>query len=185
MRGMITMLDDYPDRVVVATLPSTHGHADGVDVILYDTFNLYLADGQELTHLLHETDAKVLILSRDLRPDLHALAYSLGATAWISMGAHADDLVRSIELTAAGEPTREPQSDRQGTGAGLTTREIEVLKLIAQGLSNQDIAEKLSVSVNTLKTHIRQVYRKIRVTTRSQAVSWAITHGLASPDELL
>ncbi|MEI7058156.1 response regulator transcription factor [Nocardioides sp. CCNWLW239] len=182
MRGLTTMLADYPDRLVVAALPSVRSRAPGVDVILYDTLGLHLADGSDLVHLLQETDAKVLIFSRDMRPDLRAKAYSLGARAWVSMSVHAGELVRAIELTAAGEPLEE-REDRLGTVAGLTTREVEVLALITQGLSNKDIAEKLVVSGNTLKSHIRQAYRKIEVTTRSQAVSWAITHGFAPPDE--
>ncbi|MER6973543.1 response regulator transcription factor [Nocardioides sp. NPDC000445] len=182
MRGIISMLADFPDRVVVTALPSVRSRAPGVDVILYDTFGLYLSDGSDLQHLLHETDAEVLIFSRDMRPDLRAQAYSLGAHAWVSMSVHAGELVRSIELTAAGEPIGEHE-DRMGTLAGLSTREVEVLALITQGLSNKEIAAKLVVSVNTLKSHIRQAYRKIEVTTRSQAVSWAITHGFAPPDE--
>ncbi|WP_328531451.1 response regulator transcription factor [Nocardioides sp. NBC_00368] len=182
MRGLTTMLADYPDRLVVTALPSVRSKAPGVDVILYDTLGLHLADGSDLVHLLQETDAKVLIFSRDMRPDLRVKAYSLGAQAWVSMSVHAGDLVRTIEMTAAGEPIVE-REDRLGTVAGLTTREVEVLALITQGLSNKDIADKLVVSVNTLKSHIRQAYRKIEVTTRSQAVSWAITHGFAPPDE--
>lgn len=182
MRGLISMLADYPDRLVVTALPSVRSRAPGVDVILYDTFGLYLSDGADLRHLLHETDAEVLIFSRDMRPDLRAQAYSLGARAWVSMSVHAGELVRSIELAAAGQPLGEHE-DRMSTVAGLSTREVEVLALITQGLSNKEIAEKLVVSVNTLKSHIRQAYRKIDVTTRSQAVSWAITHGFAPPDE--
>ncbi|MGY0390238.1 response regulator transcription factor [Nocardioides sp. WG-D5] len=182
MRGLTTMLADYPDRLVVTALPSVRSKAPGVDVILYDTLGLHLADGSDLVHLLQETDANVLIFSRDMRPDLRVKAYSLGAKAWVSMSVHAGELVRAIEMTASGEPIGE-REDRLGTVAGLTTREVEVLALITQGLSNADIAEKLVVSVNTLKSHIRQAYRKIEVTTRSQAVSWAITHGFAPPDE--
>lgn len=182
VRGLVSMLTDFPDRVVVTALPSVRSRAPGVDVILYDTYGLYLSDGADLKHLLHETDAEVLIFSRDMRPDLRAQAYSLGARSWVSMSVHAGDLVRSIELAAAGEPIGEHE-DRISTLAGLSTREVEVLALITQGLSNKEIAEKLVVSVNTLKSHIRQAYRKIDVTTRSQAVSWAITHGFAPPDE--
>jgi DNA-binding NarL/FixJ family response regulator len=182
MRGLTTMLADYPDRLVVTALPAVRSRAPGVDVILYDTLGLHLADGSDLVYLLRETDAKVLIFSRDMRPDLRVKAYSLGAEAWVSMSVHAGELVRAIELTASGEPLGE-REDRLGTVAGLTTREVEVLALITQGLSNKDIAAKLVLSVNTLKSHIRQAYRKIEVSTRSQAVSWAITHGFAPPDE--
>ncbi|MEU0315711.1 response regulator transcription factor [Nocardioides sp. NPDC006273] len=181
MRGLTTMLADYPDHLVVTALPAVRTKAPGVDVILYDTLGLHLTDGSDLQFLLSETDAQVLIFSRDMRPDLRAKAYSLGAKAWVSMSVHAGELVRTIELAAAGEPIGEHE-DRLATVAGLTTREVEVLALITQGLSNKDIADKLVVSANTLKSHIRQAYRKIDVTTRSQAVSWAITHGFAPSD---
>lgn len=182
VRGLTTMLADFPDRVVVTALPAVRSKAPGVDVILYDTLGLHLSDGSDLEHLLNRTDARVLIFSRDMRPDLRAKAYSLGARAWVSMSVHAGDLVHSIELTAAGVPITE-QVDRMGAAAGLTTREVEVLALITQGLSNSEIAAKLVLSTNTLKSHIRQTYRKIDVTSRSQAVSWGITHGFAPPDE--
>ena len=183
VRGLTAMLADYPDRLIVAALPAVWGKATGVDVIVYDTFGLYLGDGSDLEHLLHETDAKVLIFSRDIRPDLRVKAYAMGARSWVSMSTHAGDLVHSIELTAAGQVTDEPE-DQIGTLAGLTTRETDVLALITQGLSNKNIANNLMLSMNTLKSHIRQIYRKINVTTRSQAVSWAITHGFAPPDEI-
>lgn len=180
VRGVITMLADYPDRVAVAALPSEDTPAADVDVIVYDTIGLHVAvEGCELSHLMDETDAKVLLLSRDTRPDLRARAYVLGVgiQQWVPMSVHAADLVHSIELIAAGEPLDESQDDPSGTVDGLTAREIEILGLIAQGLSNQDIAGKLAVSTNTLKSHIRLTYHKIEVTSRSQAVTWAITHG--------
>ena len=182
MRGVTTMLADFPDRLVVTALPAVRSKAPGVDVIVYDALGLHLGDGTDLEHLLHETDAEILVLSRETRPDLRAQAASLGATSWVAMGVHAGDLVRSIELAAAGDPVGE-QEPEVGVAAGLTTRELEVLALITQGLSNKEIAAKLVLSLNTLKSHIRQAYRKIDVTSRSQAVSWAITHGLAPSDQ--
>lgn len=182
MRGLTVMLADYPDRLSVAALPSAHGEGAGVVVILYDTLCLRFTDGSDLQRLLQETAARVLIFSRDCRPDLRVKAYSLGAHAWVSMSVHASELARAIEITATGEPIGDHE-DPLGTIAGLTAREVEVLALITQGLSNKEIAAKLVLSDNTLKSHIRQAYRRIEVTNRSQAVSWAITHGFAPPDE--
>lgn len=68
-RGITSMLDDYPDRVAVTALPSAHSDTTGIDLIVYDTYGLFLDGERELAHLLHETDAKVLIYSRDLHPD--------------------------------------------------------------------------------------------------------------------
>jgi DNA-binding CsgD family transcriptional regulator len=61
---------------------------------------------------------------------------------------------------------------------GLSTREAEILALIATGHSNLEIAERCFLSINTVKSYVRTTYRKIGVQTRAQAVAWAIHHGL-------
>ena len=65
--------------------------------------------------------------------------------------------------------------------AGLSHREAEVVSLIVQGLSNDQIAEQCYLSLNTVKTYVRSAYRKMDVTTRAQAVAWGIENGL-KPD---
>ena len=62
---------------------------------------------------------------------------------------------------------------------GLTPREQEVLTLITQGLTNQEIADLAYLSINSVKTYVRSAYRKIGVTRRSQAVSWGLRAGIA------
>lgn len=179
-RGLTAMLADYPDRVIVTALPSVWTKAAGVEVILYDTLGLHANDGAELEHLTRETEAKILVFSRDMRPDLRARALAFGLP-WVSMSIRAQELVEAIELVAAGESLPE-QTERVADGAGLSPREIEALALIAQGLANKEIADKLFLTTNTLKSHIRQAYRKIGVGSRAQAVAWAIQHGFAPPD---
>lgn len=70
-----------------------------------------------------------------------------------------------------------PASGRPGW-IELSPREYEVLDLIVDGLSNQEIADHLFLGVNTIKTYVRTAYRKIRVTRRPQAVRWGLLHGL-------
>lgn len=65
----------------------------------------------------------------------------------------------------------------------LSPRERDVLSLIGDGLSNAEISERLFLTVNTVKTHIKSAYRKIGVDRRSQAVIWAYTHGLVDLEE--
>lgn len=181
-RGLTAMLSDYPDRVTVVALPSVYSPANGVDVVLYDTLGLHQSDGADLDHLIHHTGARVLVFSRDMRPDLRARAIARGADAWISMSSHAADLVEAIERVAQGKPLEE-QADWIGQEAALSPREVEVLALVTQGLSNQEIAERLYLTINTLKSHIRQAYKKIGVTSRAQAVAWCMQHGFAPPDD--
>lgn len=181
-RGLTAMLADCPDRVIVTVLPSVRSRAHGVDVVLYDSIGLHNNDGADLEHLIRNTDAKVLVYSRDMRPDLRARALAMGADAWVSMSARAADLVEAIELTAAGKPLPD-QEERVGQEVGLSPREVEILALITQGLPNHDIAARLYLTINTLKSHIRSTYRKIGATSRSQAVAWAMQHGFAPPDD--
>lgn len=180
-RGLTAMLADYPDRVIVTAIPGARSTARGVDLVLYDSICLHNDDGSELDHLIQNTGAKVLFYSRDMRPDLRALAMGKGVTAWVSMSARSKELMDAIELAAAGKAVPE-QVERLGHGVGLSPREIEILALIAQGLSNQLIVERLHLTINTLKSHIRSMYRKIGVSSRAQAVAWAMGHGFAPPD---
>ncbi len=183
-RGLVAMLADYPDRVVVTALSGTRSRAVGVDVIVYDTLGLHDAEGtgeDELDHLLHRTAAKVLVLSRDMRPDLRSRALAMGCEAWISMSVRAPEMVTAIERTAFGRPLPE-QPERLGVRHQLTPRQVDVAALIAQGLSNHEIAERLHLSENTLKSHIRELYRKIGAGSRGQAVAWALQHGFSGPD---
>jgi two-component system, NarL family, response regulator LiaR len=77
------------------------------------------------------------------------------------------------------QPSRQPQSDPDG----LTEREIDVLRLIAQGLTNQEIADNLVISVPTVRTHINHLLSKLNLTNRSQAILYALRHNIASLDE--
>jgi DNA-binding NarL/FixJ family response regulator len=70
-----------------------------------------------------------------------------------------------------------------GQALGLSERESEVLALICQGLSNDDITKRAYLSINTVKTYIRTLYRKIGVTSRTQAVLWGLDHGF-EPDRI-
>jgi DNA-binding NarL/FixJ family response regulator len=71
--------------------------------------------------------------------------------------------------------------DWPGKDLGLSAREAEIIALITQGLSNQDIAERSYLSINSVKTYIRTAYRKMGVASRSQAVLWGVRNGF-QPD---
>ncbi|TMK64273.1 MAG: HD domain-containing protein [Actinobacteria bacterium] len=82
-------------------------------------------------------------------------------------------------LTAAGHPTRR----RREWPAGLTTREVEVLRLLARGLSNKQVAERLVISRKTVDNHVEHIYTKIGVSNRARASLFAVRHGLMAPVE--
>lgn len=175
-RGLAAMLSDYPHRVVVAAVGNGHAQIPDVEVVLYDALGLHNNDGSELERLIKETSAKVLLYSRDMRPDLRARARDTGVAGWISMSTRAKELVEAIELVLEGLPLPD-NDDEPGHTVGLSPREAATLALIAQGRTNEQIAEHLAMSANTLKGHIRHCYRKIGVSSRAQAVAWAIAHG--------
>ena len=89
----------------------------------------------------------------------------------------------TVVITGDHESSVGGEGDWPGRRVGLSSREAEVLALIAQGLSNEDIARRAYLSINSIKTYIRSCYRKINVTSRSQAVLWAVDHGFR-PDAL-
>jgi len=176
--GLVDLLARHPHRVSVVVYPDGHDP----DVVLYDVVDLADGDSSGLRELLSSTSAKVLAMSRDLRPDLAVRAMAAGADGFFSIGVTEAELISAVEAAADGSGSGlslpAPDSDhRLGAEAGLTTREAEVLTLIAQGRTNREIAEELYLSPNSIKTYVRTAYRKIGATSRSQAVGWAIRNG--------
>lgn len=172
-KGLVALLGEHPDRVATTDVPEA-------DVVLYDVLGIDRTDGADLARVLQDTESVVVAVSRDLRPDLRTRALAAGAHYWISMSADSTTLVEAVESAVTGR--RAPgTTDRLGETAGLTPREVEVLALITQGLSNQEIAEHLYLSINSVKTYIRSAYAKIGATSRSRAVAWCLQHGFAPP----
>lgn len=161
----------------------------GADVVVLD---LRLADGDDATPLIPE------ILERS--PDTRVLVVSAWGDDWsvsraVEAGCHGyllkeqglDDLVDGIRAVARGEATFAPavlsrvlKLLRPGTvnTEALTTRETEVLRRLADGLTTEQIAADLYVSVNTVRNHVNNVIRKLNVHSRLEAVSYAIRNGL-------
>ncbi|MDO9496090.1 MAG: response regulator transcription factor [Nocardioides sp.] len=188
--GLSTVLGAYGDQVEVVSY-TPNGSMDAPDVVLYDVVALNEGDAPDLDHLVKETDAAVVAIARDLRPDLAAQALARGVDGCISLAAPGEQLLALVQAAAAGDLAGdltlddagvEQPFERLGLDAGLTNRETEVLGLITQGLTNVEIAERLYLSINSVKTYVRSAYRRIEVTTRSQAVAWCIQHGFAPPD---
>ncbi|GAA1132380.1 response regulator transcription factor [Nocardioides aquiterrae] len=191
--GVAAMLAPHHDRISIVELSSGLPVLSDVDVILYDTFGQIQGDGVDLEDLVDGSDARVVIFSWNLQPELVRAAIERGAAGYLSKGLPADEIVAGLEAVHNGETVtpREsaPSADRDTTGEwpgrehGLTARESEVLALITQGLSNQEIADRTYLSINSVKTYIRTGYRKIGVGRRSQAVAWGMRHGFA-PDRM-
>jgi NarL family two-component system response regulator LiaR len=184
--GVAAMLEPFPDRVTVVELDVNAPVVSDVDVILYDTFGQVQGNGIDLEKLVRGSNARVVIFSWNLQPGLVDGAIARGARGYLSKALSAEDLVKGIEAVHRGDivtelrPVDEQGADRgawPGKEHGLTQREAEVLALITQGLTNQEIADRAYISINSVKTYIRTAYRKIGVGRRSQAVSWGMRNG--------
>jgi DNA-binding NarL/FixJ family response regulator len=166
------------------------------DVILMD-LRMPRMDGVEATKRLRGSGIKVVVLTTyaDDRSVIDALR--AGAVGYLTKDASAEEIQQALERVASGQAALDPavqhllieaiasSSSSGPTSAstlpdGLTAREAEVLALIADGLSNGDIAARLVVSEATVKSHINHLLPKIGARDRAQAVAYAYRHGLAA-----
>ena len=156
------------------------------DIVLMDVV-MPVMDGIEATRILHERlpVIKVLVLSSfQDHESVHAMLQN-GAVGYITKSSLADDLAETIRATFQGKMVfssevgahllapPQPAVDFQ-----LTDRELEVLVLLAEGLTNQQSAYRLSISQSTLKYHMNNIYRKLGVQTRSEALVLAAKNNL-------
>lgn len=188
--GVAAALAPYGDRVTVVELDSRMPLASKVDVLLYDTFGQIQADDIDLEEISQGLAERVVAFTWNVQPDLVKRALEAGVAGYIAKSVTAEELVDLIERVHAGEQVV-PQVDESvenfgtwpGREHGLTDREAEVLALITQGYSNDEIAKHVYLGINTVKTHIRKAYRKIGATRRAEAVLWGIDHGFRPDTE--
>lgn len=186
--GLAAMLARYPEQVQIVDITTVPHPAHDPDIILFDTFGRLPDEDGKLRKMVVENDAKVVVYSWDDYPEAAALA--AGAAGYLSKGLGASELVARIVALHDAEhpgpvPEREepPQLTWPGQSHGLSEREAEMLTFIVRGLTNEDIAARAYLSINTVKTYIRTAYRKIGVTSRSQAVAWGFRNGFESTDD--
>jgi len=182
--GLVELVASVPERAVVRAVVGTDAHLGEHDVVVCDVAGQG-ETGLDLLTCLVESGVPVVALGLSGRPDLVERAVAAGVAATVDLDVSAGKLVALLEQVAAGHRAAwdVPGLDDLVAAAerlGLSTREGEVLVLIARGLSNQDIGRQLFLSIDSIKTYIRFLYRRIGVTSRSQAVLWASDHGLAT-----
>ena len=184
VRGLQQMLAPHSD-VVTLLPPTPHGHpVPTCDLELYDPHG---PSSPALDGSAPRTHGRMVAYSWNCTRDAVSTELARGAAGYISKRAPAERLVRGLVQIARGRvvvevagPRSTPARQAPAPGWPLTDRETAVLALIAQGRSNQEIAEDLSLSINSIKSYIRVAYRKIDVSSRSQAVLWGVRHGLLS-----
>ncbi len=205
--GLAMLLDLLDDVEIVATAADgveaiERARAERPDIVLMDLRMPHL-EGAEATRQILESlpETRVLVLTTYAEDEFLFPALQAGARGYLTKDATAEEIEHAIRAIAAGqthldpavqqrlvaavldqaEPpaaceTPAPQAD---VPAELTPREVEVLKLIAAGLSNREIADTLVLSNATVKTHINRIFYKTGARDRAQAVRYAYQHGFA------
>ncbi len=190
--GLVSMLRSYSDRIEVVEGDVNAHPASAVDIALFDTFAQSFRDRTRIARLVSDPKiGKVVVYTWGADDPSVGQARVPGIAAYVSKRLPAAELVATLESIHAGDPVRLHDSghgplvggDWPGREEGLTARESEVLSLITQGYSNNDIVDTTMLSINSIKSYIRSAYRKIGVTSRSRAILWGIDHGF-QPDRI-
>jgi DNA-binding NarL/FixJ family response regulator len=161
------------------------------DVVLLD---VRMPEGDGLNCLarikLDLPDVAVVMFSSHDNPTYIARAVALGAAGYLLKSASRSDIISAIKAAASGETIWSREELRRVTGAlaaprnqsdsdvALTKRESEVLKQLAFGLTNKEIAQSLGISYETVKEHVQHILRKVGVSDRTQAAVWAVRKNL-------
>lgn len=151
-------------------------------------------DGVEATRLIHARHPEVAVIVLTSFPDegLVQKALQAGAISFLMKNTVAEELVTAVRAACAGRATLAPEAAQalintvnapNPVGNDLTARELEVLELVARGLSNLEIADRLVVSRSTVKFHVSSILAKLSVATRTEAVSVALQHNLVRQKE--
>ncbi len=160
------------------------------DVILMD-INMPVMDGVTATSRIREIlpDVKVLILTVNADDMYVFRGIKAGATGYLLKDCTPDDLSRAIETVYAGDTIMSPEVarkmllafeevDEEPEAPDLSSRELDVLRAIARGKGNKQVATDLGISGKTVRNHVSNIYKKLHIYDRTQAVLYAIREGL-------
>jgi NarL family two-component system response regulator LiaR len=201
-KGLETLIEVQKDMEVVGTAVDGAEAVERVallhpDVTLLDIQMPRKNGVQAITEIkAANPDARILVLTSFSEDDTVFAAIKAGALGYLLKDSSPHELIQAIRSVHAGRSSlhpeialkviqelNKPSSNLPPTDDPLTEREVEVLRLVARGLSNQDIADQLVVSERTVRTHISNILGKLHLANRTQAALYALRQGLASLDE--
>jgi DNA-binding NarL/FixJ family response regulator len=183
VEGVARLLSQFPDRLEVRErVVLGEPIKTPVDVALYDTYGR-IGIAAPALQALAETPGigHVAVFSLDVGPDLIAEGRAAGATGFISKGLSGAEIADAIARIAQGEavvatppaPTApSAELDWPGKGDGLTERQSQVVMLVAEGLSNREIAEALYLSPETVKGYLAQAFAKLEIRNRVEVTNY-------------
>ncbi|WP_231984048.1 response regulator transcription factor [Mycobacterium sp. 852013-51886_SCH5428379] len=200
IEGLKAMLASFDDRVSVVGQAVGAERALGVvdelrpDIVLCDV-RMQGASGLDLCLQLRQRDPAQKVVMLSVYDDEQYLfqALRVGASGYLLKSINSDELVRQLEFAHSGEMAIDPKMAARavdtaarlqraefwpGARQGLTQRESEILSFVVNGLSNRGIAHKLVIGEETVKTHLRAIYRKLGVSDRAGAVATALREGI-------
>ena len=200
-RGIRDLLDTEPDLEVVGEATDGREAVAGVqaldpDVILVDLV-MPEVDGIQAIRQIKASrpEARILVLTSFATDDKVFPAIKAGALGYLIKDTAPEDLVRAIHQVYRGQTTLHPTiaqkllSEIAGPSPAppapepLTAREVDVLQLVARGLSNQEIADQLVISVATVYTHVSNILSKLHLASRTQAALYALREGYTSLED--
>ncbi len=193
-RGLRTLLDDEPDFEVVAEADDAetarryvHGHHP--DVLVLD---INMPGGSSLETVpairAQSPETQIVILTMQNEPAYARQAMRAGVLGYVLKEAADAELVEAVRRAAAGDIYMNPRLGARvaaepppGPPDGLSERQVEVLRMIALGHTNVEIADELYLSVRTVETHRANIQQKLQLGSRSELVLYALERGLVKP----
>lgn len=199
-RGLRSFLESFPDFVIVGEVASGEELLQNIETWLPDIviMDLLLPGGMDGIEAIRQVRAltphtQVIALTSTTDNARAVAALQAGAISYVRKGADPSTLLASLRAAARGQAILDPVvanavlqefvQQRKSTNE-LTARELEVLRQLALGRTNREIAEQLIVGEETVKTHVGNILVKLHLNHRMQAVIYAIKNGLVSLDEL-
>lgn len=185
--GLVTATNGEPDMTVVAEAENGPQAIEAFrarqpDVVVLD-LRMRKQNGLETLRLLREEfgDVRVVIFSNYASGDEVYQAFAAGACGFVVKEMSLDRLLEAIRLVHRGEQYLPPEISTRMNGrviSQLSPRELEVLKLVAKGLSNKEIGAALDVVEGTIKLHVKSILAKLNVSDRTQAILAAVKRGI-------
>lgn len=193
-QGLVRILEEQSDISVVGTAESVQGSVAAArmhkpDVVLMD-YELSDGHGVDAAAQIRKDlpDTRVVMLTAYTDDAILVAAIEAGCSGYVTKHKVIEEVVDAVRAAHAGEALISPamlvrllpklRPNKRGVGSDLTERETEVLRLLAEGLSNQAIADKLVISVHTVRHHVQNVITKLQAHSKLEAVATAAREGL-------